>query len=268
MRAVAGLRKTCNAGVDVSSAVSESCACLSKWEIMAKQSEMKDSIARKFISMVETGTPDKVRVSSLVNELEINRKTFYYHFYDRNDLIVWIFRKALADMLVQTFPENELVFPQSKDDNYRELPFYIHKQSGIRSLDHGDYFKLLLACFQQRRNYYLKVLHGHDSGDLYPYLMGLYIPAIENDIRFILSGRYMPDDTVTFLAEYYTAGLLGLTIFLLEHPNNAITDDSLNPFWNITHEGLREAVENHPMVSGGSMPIKHLSIDSRMVDFN
>ena len=34
---------------------------------------------------------DKIRVTEICREAEIERPTFYYHFQDKNDLVAWIF---------------------------------------------------------------------------------------------------------------------------------------------------------------------------------
>ena len=69
---------------------------------MGKASEMtKQSIADCFIELV-VAQPDprrRIDVTTLVKKLEIDRKTFYNHFDNTTDLVIWIFRARLAEKL-------------------------------------------------------------------------------------------------------------------------------------------------------------------------
>ena len=56
---------------------------------MSKSEQTKRGIARAFVSMVESQPLEKVNVSKLVDAMGINRKTFYYHFTDKTDLVIW-----------------------------------------------------------------------------------------------------------------------------------------------------------------------------------
>ena len=70
---------------------------------MSKSEQTKRGIARAFVSLVESQPLEKVNVSKLVDAMGINRKTFYYHFTDKTDLVIWTFRSALADALQERF---------------------------------------------------------------------------------------------------------------------------------------------------------------------
>jgi AcrR family transcriptional regulator len=211
---------------------------------VAKRDETKRKIAEAFIGLVERNPIEKVSVAMLVEEMGINRKTFYYHFSDKSDLIVWIFRNRLARLLSGQFSPDQLMAPDpASGDTYPRLPHYVRVKLGIRSLDQSDFFKTLVRVFAEYRDYYLKVFDAPD-GMFAKYLAKLYQPSFESDIEFILGGRSFAPESAQFLATYYLAASLAMTRQLLEHP---ATSDDIDQFLNIAHEGMRHAIEDHPM---------------------
>lgn len=214
---------------------------------MSKSEQTKRGIARAFVSLVESQPLEKVNVSKLVDAMGINRKTFYYHFTDKTDLVIWTFRSALADALQERFEREQLVEPgPGSQDPYQDLPCYVLNKLGVRSLDHSGFFRTFLNVLAGNRTYYLKVLSSPTAG-LAPYLEGLYEPLVKADIEFILGGRYLPPESASFLSTYFVTAALGMLFRLLEHPELLSNQAAVEPFANLTHEALRHAIEDHPM---------------------
>lgn len=63
---------------------------------MKKNMLMKREIAKTLKELCETKNLEDIRVNGLCNCCGINRGTFYYHFLDLYDLIIWIFETELA----------------------------------------------------------------------------------------------------------------------------------------------------------------------------
>lgn len=79
-------------------------------------------------------------------------------------------------------------------------------------------------------------------------MTNLYYPAIQNDIQFILDGRYMPDETRHMLTLLCTRYIVTIPGFCLENTERvSLLDDRVNPFWNIIHESLYMAIQSHPI---------------------
>lgn len=49
--------------------------------------DMKNIISEKFVSMASSKSIDKITVKALIEECDISRQTFYYHFKDIMDVI-------------------------------------------------------------------------------------------------------------------------------------------------------------------------------------
>ncbi len=48
-------------------------------------------IADKMKSLMKRKPIDKIRITEICSEAEIERSTFYYHFKDKYDLVAWVF---------------------------------------------------------------------------------------------------------------------------------------------------------------------------------
>ena len=49
------------------------------------------AIVKAFKELLEEKDYEKISISDITRRAEINRKTFYYHFTDIHDLVVWAF---------------------------------------------------------------------------------------------------------------------------------------------------------------------------------
>lgn len=59
-------------------------------------SKAKYMIVNAFLKLIETEEYDKITVTSLVEECDISRQTFYYHFDDVEEMIAFAFDKETA----------------------------------------------------------------------------------------------------------------------------------------------------------------------------
>ena len=67
-------------------------------------------ISQALVDLCKEQPLKKVSISDIVERTGKNRKTFYYHFEDKNALIIWKFRYDLGTELQRRFPENILVY--------------------------------------------------------------------------------------------------------------------------------------------------------------
>ena len=81
-------------------------------------------LAEAFIVLTGEKPPSKISVSDIISAAGKNRKTFYYHFVDKNQLIEWIFRYDFARELKKRLPSSQLVYERDYDAPYSDLPYY------------------------------------------------------------------------------------------------------------------------------------------------
>ena len=142
--------------------------------------DTKYLIAKTFIDLCEESSIRKVSISDIIKKTGKNRKTFYYHFVDKNSLIMWIFRYDLGKKLKERFPESMLVYEEPSDDSKSAFPYYILKKSGVRSLNHSAFFECFASVLEDRRRFYNQALLENGPQSLRNYLYDLYLPAMVN----------------------------------------------------------------------------------------
>ena len=196
-----------------------------------------------FVSLAERFPLEKISVSDIVAASGKNRKTFYYHFNDKSHLIRWIFRNDLASLLQERFEGASLVYEESGEYAMPDLPYYTLKKTGIRSLDGSGFFCALADTFQNLRAYYAKALRSNDPDGLRAYLLELYTPALEKDIRFILSNRTLSESSIRFLAEFYAGAIVTYMANRLCDPAEHDILSDIDPFGNIVHDSIEHMIK-------------------------
>ena len=201
---------------------------------MGKASEMtKQSIADCFIQLV-AAQPDprrRIDVTTLVKKLEIDRKTFYNHFDNTTDLVIWIFRARLAEKLRdRKFYQAELDYPAEElHDKYTDLPCYARfygRREG--ELNQGPFFRTVCGVLNEQSEYYRRIFGFACYIDFSRYVELLFIPLFRTDIQIMLGeGRKLSASTHEFLAEYHATGLWGRVRLYFSYLNQSIPDQNL-----------------------------------------
>ncbi len=117
--------------------------------------DMKNIISTTFVSMVKQRGIDKITVKALIDECNISRQTFYYHFRDIMEVIEWSMERAARAMLEHSLeadtPEEALGILISSTLNNRDLILRLmdsQKREQIEALDFWAFgiCGLLLQC--------------------------------------------------------------------------------------------------------------------------
>ena len=187
-------------------------------------SDTMELMGESFVSLAEKLPIERISVSDIVAASGKNRKTFYYHFEDKAHLIRWVFRNDLAETLLERFDSDHLVYEREEDG-------------------------AIADTLEKRRAYYAKALHSTEKDGLRSYLYKLYVPALERDIRFILSNRSLSDSAVRFLAEFYTGAAISYLVHRISDPelSNAGILSDVEPFQNIIHSSLESEIKEQQL---------------------
>ncbi len=200
-------------------------------------------IADALVELCNEQPLKKVSISDIVERTGKNRKTFYYHFEDKDALIIWKFRYDLGLELQNRFPENILVYKKGDEDSLAGFPFYITQKSGVRSLDHSKFFESFALVLENNRSFYRQALSEMGPSALRNYLYELYLPALRNDITIILANRYLPEENIEFLSEFYTCAFLSYFTRKCEQLGTKHLITNARPFANIIHSSLESEIK-------------------------
>lgn len=128
----------------------------------------------------------KITISEICHDCGINRKTFYYHFQDVQDLIRWM----LDQEAIEVVKNADLI------NNYEEVLHFI--------IDYIDENKHLLICiYDDLGREGMKRFLRSDLENV----TRLLITQIENDMKKNLDAPFR-----NFLCDFYTDALTGILI--------------------------------------------------------
>lgn len=214
---------------------------------MAKR-DTRQLIADAFVDAVRESSLSRVRIADLIEQLGINRNTYYYHFSSKLETALWVFRRALDEKLRASLPEDQLIALPFSKRIPQNLALYSHVEIGARTLDASLFSKALMDCVAQDAEFYRKLFTMMEP-EFLSAMEHLYYPLVENDVKFILDGRYMPPETLQMVATLSVRQILNSTEFFLQHPGiqSQLLDARMNPFGNALQESLFEIIQAHPI---------------------
>jgi probable dihydroxyacetone kinase regulator len=149
----------------------------------------KNAIANAMKQVMEKVPFDRITTADIINICGISRKTFYYHFQDKYDVVNWIFSTEIVDGILET----------TTFDNWMEgslkLCHYIRNNK--------KFYKS--AVNSNGQNCFIQFLHNLTEMQL----RKLCIDAIEKQI--------LSEEDIKFLVEFYYHAFIGVfTLWIKE----------------------------------------------------
>ncbi len=214
--------------------------------------QAKMNLAESFVQLAEEMPIDHITVSMVTDRIGKHRKTFYYHFANKDQLIIWLLRCELGIVLKQRFPAESLIYEQG-DGPLAAFPYYMRCIDEDDRIYNARFFDALYGCLERRRTYYRNVFSKLGPGTLEHYLLNLYQPAIEDDIRYLLDRELRKRDIIVqggakraidnacsadFLAAFFTGAFVSRFIQRLNYSAMGRTIDEISPYENVIHDSL------------------------------
>lgn len=203
-----------------------------------QNTRMKKQISDAFFELSSEKSPTKVSVKEICDALNINRKTFYYHFPSKEIMVNWIFRRDLGHALSDKFPRSQLVFEPRDSSPYANYPYYVFIKDDQGRLNHSQFFLTMSECFSDKRAFYADLMKTSEPGSLRAYLFDLYRKALHKDLQFIFKDYADDDDAVSFMSEFYAAAFLGQFARRIMSHDSCRTLEEVRPFGNIIHDSM------------------------------
>jgi len=145
-------------------------------------------IAEALIRLMQETPLDKITISEIIAECNTSRRTFYYHFKDKQDLVCWIFdwevatHVGLQDVIIDNVGRRKYFVDALRNHMYRNRVFYVN---AIRSTAGNK-------------------LRKHIFDFIFKYR--------QQQILRILGDRVLEPTGIKFLTSYFTHAIVGNTI--------------------------------------------------------
>lgn len=92
---------------------------------MRDSNRTKKILADAMIELMQEKSFEKISISDICDHCDMNRKSFYYHFLDKYDLVNWIFDTEFISVVQQMTNEDSLSLIKSTAELlYRNRKFY------------------------------------------------------------------------------------------------------------------------------------------------
>lgn len=109
---------------------------------MADSNITKRALAQALKELMARQPLEKISVGAICAACDMNRKSFYYHFKDKYDLVEWIFESEFVALLKDVDPADKWAFLGTLCDYfYRERTFYIRALEVQGQNAFRDYFR-------------------------------------------------------------------------------------------------------------------------------
>lgn len=208
-----------------------------------KADTTRNEFAQTFLELADQFPLNQISISMIIGKCGKNRNTFYYHFQDKTSLIIWIFRKDLAEQLLTADESVELVY-EAEDGPLSAFPYYAREVTGIRAVNTSFFLKSLITVLEGRREFYAQVFCGFSRSDMMRYLFDLMRGAMQTDLDIIASGRYLPQNDRILILDYHVSGLLGFIEHVLSNSSINLNMFITARFLNLICDSMSYEIEN------------------------
>ncbi|MDD3277333.1 MAG: dihydroxyacetone kinase transcriptional activator DhaS [Lachnospiraceae bacterium] len=130
----------------------------------------KKALAFALKELVETTSFSKISVSDICTRCDMNRKSFYYHFKDKYDLVNWIYYTEYIALI--------------QDKEY---------ENG------WDLLGSLCDYFFENKNFYRKTLSVEGQNSFSEYFRDLVVSIVTDDLEEI----FEKEDSIDFFVDFY-----------------------------------------------------------------
>ncbi|ADU73350.1 MAG TPA: TetR family transcriptional regulator [Hungateiclostridium thermocellum] len=117
--------------------------------MMAKPELTKQLIAQTLKKLMLNTPLDKISVQEIVDACGLNRKTFYYHFRDKQDLVCWIFDTEFASLTDAN--HNNSVLDELVEHLYKNRDFYVAAlTSNVQNNLSEHFFRIIYESVREK----------------------------------------------------------------------------------------------------------------------
>jgi probable dihydroxyacetone kinase regulator len=147
---------------------------------MAKPELTKVLLAQTIKKLAALKPLDKISIGDIANAASISRKTFYYHFIDKQELICWVFLHDAVNL------------PDKKKNNTSIEDF--------------------IGYLYSEKEFYKSALTSDCQNSLQEYMFKACAQSIHNKIILLLNGRKLDADFIRAITSFVAHGFIGALV--------------------------------------------------------
>ncbi len=149
---------------------------------MADSNITKRALATALKQLMEEEPFEKIQVSQICERCGMNRKSFYYHFKDKYDLLNWIFDVEIISY-AQEYTEAAQLSEQI------------------------EYVQDICNYLYENRSFYRKALQVEGQNSFKEHFTELCVPVMKLRLTELLGDEEVDDFTVDFFADAFTLAI-------------------------------------------------------------
>ncbi|MCD8130110.1 MAG: TetR/AcrR family transcriptional regulator C-terminal domain-containing protein [Lachnospiraceae bacterium] len=158
---------------------------------MADSNITKKVLAQALRELMDETPFEKINVAQICEKCGMNRKSFYYHFKDKYDLVNWIFDTEFISLMTEWQQEDDWGFIERACHYFYDNRSFYRRALTIQGQnsfsDHLHEFTYLLIKDR------MQTISGHD--DIHPMCINFLTDAFEAAlIRWLTDKNCMPAD--------------------------------------------------------------------------
>ena len=143
---------------------------------MADSNITKWALATALRELMQEMPFDKIQVTHICERCSLNRKSFYYHFKDKYDLVNWIFDTEFISVAMELSGE-------------------------ITGDDRWELIERACEYFYENRTFYRKALRIKGQNSFSDHLREYCFPLIKNRVAHLIGNEATEDFTVDFFTD-------------------------------------------------------------------
>lgn len=176
---------------------------------MATSKITKQALSTALKELMEEIPFDKIHIADICNRCGMNRKSFYYHFKDKYDLLNWIF-----DTEFSSFTKD---LSQAEELN-----------------DHIDALQNIFNYFYENRDFYRMALQTEGQNSFPEHFKEFVTPVLKQQIEYLFGNS---DDEFTL--HFFTDAAIGTMERWLLDKNCMPPDEFLNKLLHLFQQGAK-----------------------------
>lgn len=149
---------------------------------MSNATITKQAIAQSMKHLMEKKPFDQISTQDIIEKSGISRKTFYYHFKDKYDLVNWIFKSEVMDDIIESTTFSNWMNGSLK----------------------------LCTYMQQNKAFYMNAINISGQNSFVKYMYNMTELQISLLCSQAAGGRTLAPDDLKFIVDFYYNAFIGV----------------------------------------------------------